>query len=109
MFAKKINRAAVTKAPIKHCPQRPGWPGAGAFLCPMSGAEYNQFCNFEISSTNDRYNPTTISIQSRSTNTKWGKKLDQNYKLYGIFEKTINFRIIGIFEKTRNFRIIWIF
>ena len=37
LFAKNL-RTAVTKPSIKHC-TRYGWPGPGASLSPMSGAE----------------------------------------------------------------------
>ena len=37
LFAKN-HRTAVTKPSIKHC-TRYGWPGPGASLSPMSGAE----------------------------------------------------------------------
>ena len=55
LFAKN-HRTAVTKPSIKHC-TRYGWPGPGAYLSPMSGAEKKvismslQFWNL---STNDQ-------------------------------------------------------
>ena len=61
LFAKN-HRTAVTKPSIKHC-TRYGWPGPGASLSPMSGAEKSNQYEFTVLKFIDKRSTTRTIVK----------------------------------------------